>query len=287
MPSFTLSGLLTRLENARALDAVAAPVRAVVQRMLARRTLADALHGVWLGHPLHPLLAQTALGSFVSASVLDALPGPRVSSRVLIATGIGAAVPAVVTGYADWAMGHEQQQRVGLVHSATNAVGVGLYAGSLLAGRSKGRRLSFAGMAVISLGGFLGGHLSYRQAQGANHTEEVPHLIDPGWHDLGAVADLAPEGVPQRRQLQTADLVPLLVVRDRGEVRVLADHCAHMSAPLHTGEVADGCVTCPWHGSVFSLSDGSVVHGPATAPQPSFQTRVLDGRLQVCLPNAG
>jgi nitrite reductase/ring-hydroxylating ferredoxin subunit len=41
-------------------------------------------------------------------------------------------------------------------------------------------------------------------------------------------------------------------------------------------------VVCPWHGSTFRLTDGSVVHGPATAPQPSFETRIRrDGVIQV------
>jgi Rieske [2Fe-2S] domain len=63
--------------------------------------------------------------------------------------------------------------------------------------------------------------------------------------------------------------------------------CSHLSAPLSDGEFADGCVTCPWHGSMFRLADGSVARGPATAPQPTFRTRVRDGILQVCLPGAG
>ena len=44
------------------------------------------------------------------------------------------------------------------------------------------------------------------------------------------------------------------------------------------------CVVCPWHGSEFSLVDGSVVHGPATSPQTSFRTRIRDGRLEIALP---
>jgi nitrite reductase/ring-hydroxylating ferredoxin subunit len=60
-----------------------------------------------------------------------------------------------------------------------------------------------------------------------------------------------------------------------------------MSGPLSDGDLDDGCVTCPWHHSVFRLSDGSVVHGPATAPQPAFETDVRDGVLWVCLPGAG
>ena len=56
---------------------------------------------------------------------------------------------------------------------------------------------------------------------------------------------------------------------------------------LSDGELADGCLTCPWHGSVFRITDGSVARGPATAPQPAFETREVDGAIQVCLPGAG
>jgi nitrite reductase/ring-hydroxylating ferredoxin subunit len=43
-----------------------------------------------------------------------------------------------------------------------------------------------------------------------------------------------------------------------------------------------GFWTCPWHGSTYRLSDGAVVHGPATARQPAFETRIADaGIVQV------
>jgi len=42
------------------------------------------------------------------------------------------------------------------------------------------------------------------------------------------------------------------------------------------------CVACPWHGSTFAIADGTVVHGPATARQPAFETRVTaDGRVEL------
>ena len=81
--------------------------------------------------------------------------------------------------------------------------------------------------------------------------------------------------------------VPVLAVRDGRQVHVLADRCSHMSGPLSDGDLGDGCVTCPWHGSIFRLSDGKVMRGPATAPQPLFETRVTDGMLEVRLPGAG
>jgi nitrite reductase/ring-hydroxylating ferredoxin subunit len=53
---------------------------------------------------------------------------------------------------------------------------------------------------------------------------------------------------------------------------------------LHQGQLStiDGevCVTCPWHASVFRVRDGGVVHGPATAPVPGFESRG-EGVLQV------
>ena len=45
---------ITRIERAQVLDKPVAAVRAVVTSVLRNRTVKDALHGVWLGHPLHP-----------------------------------------------------------------------------------------------------------------------------------------------------------------------------------------------------------------------------------------
>ena len=56
---------------------------------------------------------------------------------------------------------------------------------------------------------------------------------------------------------------------------------------LSGGELADGYLTCPWHGSMFRLTDGSVARGPATAPQPAFEVREVGSAIQVCLPGAG
>ena len=43
----------------------------------------------------------------------------------------------------------------------------------------------------------------------------------------------------------------------------------------------DDAIVCPWHGSTFQLDTGAVVHGPAASPQPVFDTRVQDGKVQV------
>jgi nitrite reductase/ring-hydroxylating ferredoxin subunit len=72
---------------------------------------------------------------------------------------------------------------------------------------------------------------------------------------------------------------------------VLADNCSHLGARLSEGTfratAGQGCVVCPWHGSTFQLADGAVVHGPATAPMPRFETRVTNGVVSIMLPGAG
>jgi nitrite reductase/ring-hydroxylating ferredoxin subunit/uncharacterized membrane protein len=244
----------------------------------------DALYGVWLGHPLHPVLVQAPIGLWLSATALDAWPGGEQASRRLVLLGLAAAVPAALAGAADWSEQHEQQMRVGTVHAMANGAAAGLYTASLAARtRPAARMLRLAGLATAGLAGFLGGHISFRLAGGANKAEPVPHLVEPGWHDLMPAAELGNRS-PVRRMLGE---IPVVVIRDGQEVRVLAERCSHLSGPLSEGQFEGGCLTCPWHGSVFRVSDGAVVHGPATSPQPVFRARVTGGVIQVCLPGAG
>ena len=291
MSQTTAPRVLDALENTTALDPVAKAVTSVVSGALKSRTVKDLLHGVWLGHPLHPVLVQVPVGTWTSAALLDALPGTGPAPDVLIAAGLAGVVPALATGWTDWSSLHEQQQRVGLVHAATNVVAAGFYASSLVArrrgNRGSGRLLGWTGLAVAGLGSYLGGHLAYRQAAGANHAEFVPHLVKPGWHDVAVLDDL-PEGRPVTRKIGE---VSVMLVRHGGRVDALANRCSHLDGPLAGGDLhtegGEECISCPWHGSTFRLRDGAVVHGPATAPQPVFRTQVTDGRVSLLLEGAG
>ncbi|MEV7074709.1 Rieske 2Fe-2S domain-containing protein [Streptomyces sp. NPDC091972] len=275
--------LLARLERQQRQDPVIDSLRAGIQSLPLGRGR-DVLHGKWLGHPVHPLMVQVPIGSWLSAAVLDLRKGRPRDAGLLVGVGLAAAVPAALTGAVDWAELQRPQMRVGLVHAVSNTVAVGLYTASLacrLTGRARaGRTLGFLGLTAVGTGGMLGGHLAYRQAAGVNHAEAVPHVVSDRWHRIGPLDDF-PAGVPVRRAV---DDVPVVVVRESdGAIHALADRCSHLAGPLSEGTVEDGCVRCPWHGSVFRLSDGLNVCGPATAPQPAFDTRVTDGQLDVRL----
>ena len=275
------SALAERIERAHALDPVVRRLSDTVVRALPAGPRTDALHGVPFGQPAHPALVRLPLGCWTSAVLLDLLGGTDRATRVLVAAGVEGSVPAVATGLADWSALHQDQQRVGLAHAACQASAATLFLGSLAARagglRGYGRLLSFSGLAVASAGSYLGGHLALRLGAGASHAEPVSHLSGLGWHDLCAVGEL-PDGHLVRRQL---GYLSLLVYRQGQDVRVLSDRCSHLGGPLHQGRIVvergRACVSCPWHGSTFVIADGSVVHGPATARQPSFQTRVTAG----------
>ena len=276
--------LISRLEDVSSLDRVVTPVQRLA-RMVRPQRVRDALHGVWLGHPLHPVLVQAPVGAYLSAAVLDVVPGGAGQSRRLVAFGLLASSPAALAGAVDWSEQHEQQMRVGVLHLAANLTATTLYGTSLLvAGARTSRALRFAGLTMVGVGGLLGGHISFRQAGGANHAEAVPHLVEPEWHDL-----MPARAIPASGLIRTMlGEVPVVVLPDgAGGVHVLADRCSHLSGPLSDGDLSDGCLTCPWHGSTFRIQDGAVVHGPATAPQPVFRTRIQGATVQVCLPGAG
>jgi nitrite reductase/ring-hydroxylating ferredoxin subunit len=286
-----VTDVVDRLENAGTLDPVVSAVRRVINSALRSQRVKDALHGVWLGHPVHPPLTDVPIGAWAAAGILDAVPGTGNAAATMIAVGCAGYVPTIAAGWADWSELHEQQQRVGLVHAASGALAFGCYAASLAAraagAERRGKLWSYVGLGFVGVTGYLGGHLAFRQAAGVNHVESIPHLFPEGWHEIGRLEEFDDGELSQA----AVDDVELLVVRRGRHVDVLANTCSHLAAPLSEGEFAaedgQGCVVCPWHGSWFRLSDGAVVHGPATAPMPRFETRVVDGAVEVMLPGAG
>ena len=265
-----------------ALDAPAKRVASVVRSLLPGGPVKDVLSGTLLGHPAHPLLTDVPIGSWTSAVMLDWIGGSdsRIAARRLVAVGMLAALPTAAAGYSDWAdteMSNDAVRRTGLVHAAANIAALGMFSASYLARRrgGSGRLLALTGAGALAAGGHLGGHLSFVEGVGVNRTafEKGPEE----WTPTVAEADLA-EGRPECARAGDVDV---LIVRDGDGIHALDNRCTHRGAPLHEGEVSGGCVTCPWHGSRFRLADGSIEQGPATAPQPVYETRVTDGRVEV------
>jgi nitrite reductase/ring-hydroxylating ferredoxin subunit len=264
-----------------AIDGPAGKVGKLAREVFKPRPVKDVLSGSWLGHPLHPVLTDVAIGSWTSAVLLDWLGGrdARPAARRLIGLGL-LSVPAVASsGLSDWGdseIGDPEVRRIGIVHAATNVLAATLFAASWAQRRNGGgRATALAGATAMGAAAYLGGHLSFGEGVGVDQTvfEDEPEE----WTDVIAEADLATEDT----RCVLAAGTPVLLVRTGGELYALSDHCSHRGGPLHEGEIQDGTVTCPWHHSVFALADGALIHGPAAYPQPAWDVRARAGRIEV------
>src|SRR3954453_21898640 len=209
----SLMTILDRVADVPTFDKVIEPARRAVNAALRPQGLKDLLHGTWLGHPLHPVMVQVPVGSWLSAGLLDAVPRLRPAATVLIGTGVATAVPASLSGAADWSEQDIGVRRLGALHAAANTAALGLYVGSLAA-RRRGRGalglvLSYAGLGVATGSAAVGGHMSYAQASGASHASTAARALAQDWLDLGPLDDL-PEGRPALRTGRASSVaVPL------------------------------------------------------------------------------
>jgi len=282
--------LIKVVEQQAALEQLSDQIQPLVQNAFksagpAGRELKNILHGTWLGHPLHPALTDVPLGAWTAALALDAMES--ISGRkelgagadAAIAIGLVGAAGAAVTGLTDWSETNGRARKVGLLHGLLNVGATVLYSTSLVLRRKQKRNagMGFAmlGFAVSSASAYLGGHLVFGEQIGVNHAaaQEMPKEFVAVLSD----AELR-EGEMKRAD---AGGVPVLLVRCEGEVCALAHTCSHLGGPLSEGKLEGDVVQCPWHGSRFNVRDGNVVDGPATFPQPRFETRVREGQIEV------
>lgn len=256
----------------------------------ARDSVTNALHGVWLGHPVHPPLASLtsgALGTTVALDAFSLLPGRRTTevgeasrfARRALGLGIVASIGSAITGTTDWQHTHEAERRVGLVHGLVNLAATALYAQSWW-DRRRGRNLrgialTALGYAITLGGGYLGGALVFESGVGIDQSGE--RLRTKEWTPVLAASSL--NGKPVRVEV---DGVGLVVCQTKpGEVSAFGEFCPHLAAPMADGWVDRGRIVCPWHGSWFEAESGEVLRGPSAAPLPRYEARLVDGMVEV------
>ncbi|MCL4298530.1 MAG: Rieske 2Fe-2S domain-containing protein [Anaerolineae bacterium] len=249
------------------------------------RRLADLLHGTWLGHPLHPVLTDVVVGAWSLGALFDliSLRSPsrrtRQAADTLTAVGIVAALPTALSGVADFSTIPQSAAGTGLAHALAVKASLGTFILSLWA-RKKGQRgqglfWSALGLALITLGAYLGGHLVFGKRVGVNRSERLSQ--PEAWTPVLALADL-PEQQPKAVEVEGQ---PVLLYRDRQQVYAVSAICPHAKGPLAEGSFNGTEVQCPWHDSVFDLRGGHIVHGPSTYPLPCYEARFHNGQIEV------
>src|SRR5258708_987355 len=148
--SMTATNALATLADQPALDAIAEPLSKAVRNAYqsagsAGQHAKNAMHGVWLGHPLHPVFTDLPLGAWTTGLVLDAVAaanhdaGIARAADVAIAVGLAGAAGAAITGLTDWSETSGHSRRTGLLHGLLNIAATTLYATAYMLRRSGSR----------------------------------------------------------------------------------------------------------------------------------------------------
>jgi nitrite reductase/ring-hydroxylating ferredoxin subunit/uncharacterized membrane protein len=244
----------------------------------------DALHGTWLGQPLHVALTDIPIGAWTAAmifDVVDVVTGRDefgAAADAAIGIGLVGAAGSAITGLTDWQAVDPPARRVGVVHALLNVTGVALFSSALLQrNRSRGARrlLAALGWTASLMAAHLGGDLVYEHKIGVDHSRG--EALPDDFVAIMADSDL-PEGQPRRVEHNGA---AILLVRRVNRIFAINETCSHLGGPLSEGKLEGNTIECPWHGSIFSLEDGSVLNGPSVHPEPCLDTRVRNGQIEV------
>ena len=271
--------------------AVADPIYDLMNRLFLEtplRPLKLLASGVWLDHPLHPLLTDVPIGAWTVAVVLElgallfAIPNLGQASAIAIGLGVLAALAAIATGLMDWMDVDPPEKAVGLVHAVLNTFSTILFAVSAFMLWQSNWSISVAqfvvlvvAYGVIASGAFLGGDMVYRL--GVMNNRNAYRKGPKDYVPAIALNELA-ENQPKRVEVKGQ---PIVLVRRGDKVYAVGAVCSHYGGPLEKGKVVGDTIKCPYHYSRFGLKDGSVKEGPSTAPVPAYDTQVVSGQVQV------
>jgi nitrite reductase/ring-hydroxylating ferredoxin subunit/uncharacterized membrane protein len=270
------------------LDGVTDRLQPIIRTAIGKsgRPTADLLDGVWLGAPLHPALTDVPVGALTATVALDAVSvatGSRALDRQAdgaLAVSIAGGLAAAATGVSDSRYLRGETRRLAAVHGLLNAVGLALNATSLglrLANRRRAGRVSSAlGFALGGLAAHLGGELSFGMGVRVNQAPAVS-----GSSEFQAVLDESQVAGTAMRQVDVDGEAVLVTRSTGGELCAIANTCSHFGGPLAEGQREGDVVVCPWHGSRFDVCTGKVRGGPAVFPQPRFEARARDGKVEV------
>src|SRR5207249_3978636 len=183
------------------------------------------------------------------------------------------------TGLTDWSDLYGSDRRTGFVHGALNIGITGLYIASLVS-RLRGQRntgivLSTTGYLISLLSAYLGGELVFAKGVGVNHV-----AWEGGSDDFVEVMNIADLEEGKLARVDAAG-IPAVLLKQGPNIYAIGATCSHMGGPLDEGTCENGVVTCPWHGSRFRMSNGSVVNGPAVYAEPTFAVRIRNGKIEL------
>jgi nitrite reductase/ring-hydroxylating ferredoxin subunit/uncharacterized membrane protein len=249
------------------------------------------------GHPLHPILVAFPIAFYTGTLLFDILAKTyspeflftayNLEIAALISAGIAAIAGSV--DYVYTVPPRSTAKKRATKHALINVSVIVFFVAALIY-RADNEvpnimiliALEGTGFILLLFAGWMGGTLVYRNQIGVD-----PRYADAGkWKEeyvsagegeieVGKIDDL------KINQMKLVHVGRKRVVIARSEEGYVAfdDHCTHRGGSLAGGSMICGTVQCPWHGSQFSVGNGTVKSGPAKVPIATYRLREDQGKL--------
>ena len=73
----------------------------------------------------------------------------------------------------------------------------------------------------------------------------------------------------------------IIVIREKGQVRVFSGQCPEYGAPLVKGSLAPGVIRCGWHGSCYDSVTGDIIDYPGVASLVRYEAEEREGVIRI------
>ncbi|HUQ67420.1 MAG TPA: DUF2231 domain-containing protein [Flavitalea sp.] len=253
------------------------------------------------GHPLHPILVCFPIAFYTGTLLFDVLaktysPEYLFTAYNLEIAALAGAALAAIPGIIDFIYTippDSTAKKRGGKHGLTNIAVMLLYVTALIY-RANNEvpdiniliALEGAGWILLLFAGWMGGTLVYRNQIGvdpryaeAGKWKEEYYESCEGEIKVGKANDLK---INQMKLVHIGNKRIVLANSESGYV-AFDDRCTHSGGSLAAGAMMCGTVQCPWHGSQFSVTDGTVKAGPAKVPIVTYNLRQENGILFLTL----
>jgi len=258
------------------------------------------------GHPLHPILVSFPIAFFIGTLVFDVLG--LVFSRndfhstamYLEIAGIGFALLAAIPGIVDYIFivpPKSSAKRRTVKHGLTNIIVVIIFVVALVFRQKQDIPFLFiiglemVGIILLSIAGWLGGTLVYRNQIGVDiryahagkwKEEYIDQASINKENGQILVASINELKVNQMKLIHIKGKRIVVCKTERGYA-AFDDHCTHRGGSLAGGSMICGIVQCPWHGSQFDARTGIIMAGPAKENIHAYVVKETDTNVFLIL----
>lgn len=251
-------------------------------------------------HPIHPILVAFPIAFFIGTFIFDLIgiitndTSFYVIAFYMQLCGIIGAVLAAVPGAIDYfktVPPKSSAKKRATQHALLNVTNLILFS---VAWALKGDNinpyiiltLETVGIILLSIAGWLGGTLVYRNQIGVD-----PRYANAGkWKEehkdvASGQIEVALSNELQANQMKLIHLNDKRIVVGRTESGYVAfdDHCTHRGGSLAGGVMICSTVQCPWHGSQFDVNTGAVKAGPAKEKINTYSISEMNGKVYLNL----